>query len=187
MSQFYYTVASLPMLSYEEVPGLKVADYLDDCLKWLKPGEWEILKAATLEPETETVGVSGTGEEFRKWEISLRNELVQLRAASMSLEPEDFIVKNERFPDTASLAAHAFKQESPLDAEEALNRGRWQYLENLKVGHFFDLDYLVLYSLQLQILERKSCFVEETGFARYQEIYQNILNQLDDDAVGEQE
>ena len=52
-----------------------------------------------------------------------------------------FIVKSERYPDTASLAAHAFKQESPMDAEDALNRGRWQFLENLKVGHFFDLDY----------------------------------------------
>ena len=187
MSQFYYTVASLPMLSYENPPGLKFADFLDDCRKWMSSSEWTILSAATLEPSLDGEIPSDVAEEFRKWEISLRNELVHLRASAMGLEAEQFLVKGEKYTDTASLASHAFKQESPLDAEEALNRGRWQFLENLKVGHFFDLDFLVLYSLQLQILERKSCFVEETGFTRYQEIYQNILNQLDDDAVGVEE
>lgn len=187
MGQFYYTVASLPMLSYGEQPGLTVADYLADCHKWLKPAEWDLLSTATLVPDSTIESDSVSADEFRKWEISLRNELVLLRASAMGLEPDIFTKKSERYPDTASLAAHAFKQESPMDAEDALNRGRWQFLENLKVGHFFDLDFLILYSLQLQILERKSCFDEETGFARYQEIYQNILNQLDDDAVGEQE
>ncbi len=175
------------MLTYDLSPGLKYRDFMEDCRKWMSPSEWNILTAATLEPSLEGEVPSDVAETFRKWEISLRNELVHLRAAAMGLEAEQFLVKGERFTDTASLAAHAFKQESPLDAEEALNRGRWQFLENLKVGHFFDLDFLVLYSLQLQILERKSCFVEETGFARYQEIYQNILNQLDDDAVGVEE
>ena len=187
MSQFYYTVASLPMLSYDVPPGVKVSDFIEDCRKWMKPSEWETLSAATIEPAVDRETPSDVGEEFRKWEISLRNELVHLRAAAMGLESEQFLVKSDRYTDTASLAAHAFKQESPLDAEDALNRGRWQFLENLKVGHFFDLDYLVLYFLQLQILERKSCFVEETGYARYQEIYRNILNQLDDDAVGVEE
>ncbi len=187
MGQFYYTVASLPMLSYDEPSGLKVADYMADCRKWLKPVEWEMLSSAVLNPDTVKASISSVAEEFMIWEISLRNELVLLRAAAMGLEADNFIVKSERYPETASLAAHAFKQESPMDAEDALNRGRWQFLENLKVGHFFDLEYLILYSLQLQILERKSCFEEETGYARYQEIYRNILNQLDDDAVGERE
>jgi len=187
LGQFYYTIASLPMLSYDEHPVLKVADYLADCHKWLKPAEWDLFSSASLIPDSRMESESSVADEFRKWEISLRNELVLLRASAMGLDAEEFIEKSERYPDTASLASHAFKQESPMDAEDALNRGRWQFLENLKVGHFFDLDFLILYSLQLQILERKSCFDEETGFARYQEIYQNILNQMDDDAVGEQE
>ncbi len=175
------------MLSYDIPPGISFSDFLEDCRKWLKPSEWEILSAATLEPSADEAIALEVGEEFRKWEISLRNDLVHLRAAAMGLESEQFLVKSDRYSDTAALAAHAFKQESPLDAEDALGRGRWHFLENLKVGHFFDLDYLVLYALQLQILERKSCFVEETGYTRYQEIYQNILNQLDDDAVGVEE
>ncbi len=185
MGQFYYTVASLPMLNYEEPVDLKHSDYLDDCRKWLGPKEWEILESSLINPETEKE-FPGIAEAYRKWEISLRNELVALRAGALGLEAADYTVEGERFADTAALAAAAFKQESPLAAEDTLNKGRWEYIENLKVGHFFDLEFLVLYSLQLQILERKRCFDEETGFARYQEIYKNILSGMDDVAVGEE-
>jgi len=143
------------MLKYDEPPGLKVADYLADCRKWLKDDEWEILSSAVLVPQTEEGIFFGVVDEFRLWEISLRNELVMHRAAAMGLEADNFIVKSESFADTASLAAHAFKQESPMDAEEVLNQGRWQFLENLKAGHFFDLEYLILYSLQLQIFGKE--------------------------------
>jgi len=186
LGQFYYTVASLPMLNYDEPVSLKHSDYLEDCRKWLKPSEWSILESSLISPETEKE-FPGIAEEYRKWEISLRNELVSLRSAALGLEADDYKVEGERFADTAVLAAAAFKEESPLDAENTLNKGRWEYIENLKVGHFFDLEFLVLYSLQLQILERKSCFDEETGFTRYQEIYKNILSGIDDVAVGDQE
>ncbi|QEN07715.1 DUF2764 family protein [Oceanispirochaeta crateris] len=186
MGQFYYTVASLPMLKYDEPVDLKHSDYLEDCHKWLKPSEWDILKSSLINPETD-MEFPGIAEEYRKWEISLRNELVALRSSALGLEADEYTRKGDRFADTASLAAAAFKEESPLIAENTLNKGRWEYIESLKVGHFFDLEFLVLYSLQLQIIERKRCFDEETGFAKYQGIYKNILSGIDDVAVGEQE
>ncbi|MDA3955551.1 DUF2764 family protein [Oceanispirochaeta sp.] len=185
MGQYYYTIASLPLLNYDEPVDLKHSDYLEDCRKWLKPLEWSILKSSLINPETENEFL-GIAEEYRKWEISLRNELVVLRGAAIGIDPENYTIGGERFLDAAALAAAAFKEESPLVAENILNMGRWEYIENLKVGHFFDLEFLVLYSLQLQIVERKRCFDEETGFAKYQEIYKNILSGIDDVAVGEQ-
>lgn len=185
MGQFYYTVASLPLLQYEEPVDLKHSDYLEDCRKWLKPAEWDILRSSLINPETEKE-FPGIAEQYRRWEISLRNELVVLRSGALGLEADDYTVSGEHFSDTVALAAAAFKEESPLAAENALNKGRWEYIESLKVGHFFDLEFLVLFSLQLQILERKRCFNEETGYARYQEIYKNILSGIDDVAVGEQ-
>ncbi len=179
MAQYYYTVSSLPMLDYDDPGDLKYEDYLDECRKWLKPGEAAVLEASRISPERENT-LPGIAEVYRKWEISLRNELVLLRSASMGLNPEDFLAPSEPFPDTAALAASAFKEESPLEAENILNRGRWDFIESLKAGHFFDLEYLVLYSLQLQILERKRCFEEEAGFARYQEIYKNILSGIEE-------
>ncbi len=179
MAQYYYTVASLPLLDYEDPGDLKYEDYLDECRKWLPPREAAVLEASLISPETEKT-LPGIAEVYRKWEISLRNELVLLRAASLGLNPEDFLAPSEHFPDTAVLAASAFKEESPLEAENILNRGRWDFIESLKSGHFFDLEFLVLYALQLQILERKRCFNEEAGQARYQEIYKNILCGIED-------
>ncbi len=185
MGQFYYTVASLPLLNYDEPGELKYSDYLEDCQKWLKPDEWDTLESSLISPETEKE-LPGIAEKYRRWEISLRNELVALRAPAVGVEADSFTVPGERFSDTAALAAAAFKEESPLEAENILNRGRWDFIENLKVGHYFDLEFLVLYSLQLQIIERKRCFDEERGFDRYQEIYKNILSGIDEEAVGEQ-
>ena len=186
MGQYYYTVSSLPMLKYDEPEGMKYEDYLEDCHKWLKPMEWDILRSSLINPETERE-FPGIAEDYRKWEISLRNELIGLRSSALGLEGEAYKVPGEALADTAALATAAFKEESPMVAEDILNRGRWEYIENLKTGHFFDLEFLVLYSLQLQILERKRCFDEEIGYSRYQEIYNNILSGTEDIAVGEQE
>ncbi len=184
MGQFYYTVASLPLLRYGESISLTHQEYLEDCRKWLKPWEWRILKASTIVPETETE-FPGIAEAYRRWEVNLRNELVRLRAGAQGLSAETYQRKGESFPDTAVLAATAFKESSPLEAEDVLNRGRWDFIESLKTGHFFDLEFLILYSLQLQIAERRMKFEEEKGYARYQEIYQNILSGIDNIGIGE--
>jgi hypothetical protein len=41
-----------------------------------------------------------------------------------------------------------------LEAEKALDLERWQLLEELACGHYFDLDALLIYALKLLILER---------------------------------
>jgi hypothetical protein len=35
-----------------------------------------------------------------------------------------------------------------------LDEARWRMLEELCVGHYFDLDFLIIYALKLLILER---------------------------------
>jgi hypothetical protein len=43
---------------------------------------------------------------------------------------------------------------SVLDTEKSLDVYRWQKLEELGFGHFFDLDALVVYALKLMIVVR---------------------------------
>ncbi len=76
---------------------------------------------------------------------------------------------------TASAAAEAFSKDNPLDAELLLNNARWQFIEELSAGHFFDLEFLVAYRLKLQLQERRAMFEEEKGFAAYRGLYERVL------------
>ena len=50
-----------------------------------------------------------------------------------------------------------------LQAGEALFKLHWQFLDSLVPTSFFDLDYLTVYYLKLQLLERQQSFSCEAG------------------------
>jgi hypothetical protein len=55
---------------------------------------------------------------------------------------------------TAHIAINAYRKTSIIEAEKTLDAERWQYLDELSVGHYFDLDTLVIYAFKLLILEK---------------------------------
>ena len=68
-------------------------------------------------------------------------------------------------PALAEIARHLLALDSPLAADEELDRLRWRFLEELAFGHYFDLETLVIYRLKLRILERRARFDPATGAA----------------------
>jgi len=93
----------------------------------------------------------------------MRNELVKRRAPKLGLNAEDYMRGNEYDSACARIAEDVFQVESPFTAEEILDRARWRFLEELEIGHYFDIEKLVIYSLKLQILARRSLFSSEKG------------------------
>jgi len=79
---------------------------------------------------------------------------------------------------SAELAAEAAGMINPLEAESLLNRARWQFLEQLEVGHYFDVERLVVYSLKLQLLERIALYDREKGRERFEEIFGKLNEQI---------
>jgi hypothetical protein len=74
-----------------------------------------------------------------------------------------------------AVARDAFAQDSPLQAEDILNRGRWMYLDELEAGHYFDIDRILVYALRLQLLARKSLFDAEMGRQMFDKVYSEII------------
>lgn len=95
---------------------------------------------------------------LRKWysfEVALRNELVKIRASRKHKDHLKYIRSDSQ--DGLALihiALSAQRNPSPLEAERILDSQRWQVLEELAVGHYFDLDFLIIYAQKLLILER---------------------------------
>ncbi len=164
--QYYYVITSLPYLSLSEELPIRKDGFLANCKVYLKKTDFDILESVSLfDAEKDEVSLDVI-RCFFKWETSLRNSLVRLRAESLGLEPDEF-VRGEIFDHSqALLAEEAFNADSPLMAEEILNKARWRYLDELEFEHYFDIERLVIFFIKLQILERISSFDAEEGRER---------------------
>ncbi len=164
--QYYYVITSLPYLSLSEELPIRKDDFLANCQKYIKKTDFDILESISLfDAEKDEVSLDVI-RRFFKWETGLRNSLVRLRAESLGLEPDEFIRDEIVDHFQALLAEEAFNADSPLMAEEILNKARWRYLDELEFEHYFDIERLVIFFIKLQILERTSSFDAEEGRER---------------------
>jgi hypothetical protein len=96
---------------------------------------------------------------LQKWitfEVMLRNELVKVRALRKKLDPAKYM-RMDGYPESvyaAHIAINAYRRPSLLDAERTFDQERWRYLDELSIGHYFDLDTLIIYACKLKILEK---------------------------------
>jgi len=174
LRQYYFTVASLPMLRYNETPGITLDEFSGLCAQWLQHRDLQLVLNAGLNDLGAKDPSSPVLESWQRWETSLRNELVKLRAQKKGMDPQRYLrsyLFMTRMPETVQEAAG---MSNPLDSEMHLNRIRWNYLEELEVGHHFDPEKLVIYSLKLQLLERQRAMERRQGEERFHQIYSQI-------------
>ena len=157
MPAYYtYLISSLPMLSFSIKIPFGLEGFFAKCQGLIPGSEIELLRSACYQ-DSNALNTAATAS-LRKWadfEIALRNELVRARAGRKKIDPLKFV----RLPDSpqayiSHVAMVAYRSTSIMDAEKILDQERWNFLESLSFGHYFDFDYLLVYGLKLKILER---------------------------------
>lgn len=135
------------MLHFGMKPPLSYADFLDSCASELTQSGMDILR--------ETDYNNNFLKEWESFNRGLNNELVRTRAAKKGKDPNKYLREDSGMnPFIAPLAHWSVNQDSPMEAELYLDRVRWDKIEEIKTGHYFDIEYLLAYGLQLRILER---------------------------------
>lgn len=133
------------MLQFGMKPPVSYSDFIEECSHELSADEIRDLK-------------EDKSPLLKKWKIfdkGLRNELVRTRAVRRGKNPDNYLRDSYGIdPFIAPLAHWAVNQDSPMDAEKFLDKIRWEKIEEIKFGHYFDTEYLAAYGLELQILER---------------------------------
>jgi hypothetical protein len=173
---YYYTVSSLPFLTYEGDIRLAVEDFLSLCKDTLSPDDWEILSKVRLKDGDPPSG-SASFDSWTLGEKLLRLEIAKLRAQKLGRDADGL---PRIVPETQALVAAAraaVSEDSPAHAEDLILRFLWNFLDELEVGHAFDLDFLVVYYLRLQILELKKIRNKDEGRANFTSLYEAIRNQ----------
>ena len=157
MPAYYtYLISSLPMLNFSTRAPFSLEDFITKCKNLILEKEFEILRIVCQQDSYSLNSQRIVSlKQWANFEITLRNELVRARAGRKKIDPSKFL----RFPDSpqaeiSHLAMAAYRSTSILEAEKILDQGRWNFLEALSFGHYFDFDYLLVYGLKLKILER---------------------------------
>lgn len=157
MPKFYtYLIASLPMFNFGMRPPFSFERFLENCRPFIS--EEDFLLLSNLPMTIDEYGKSVRHPTIERWlafDTTLRNELVKIRAHSKKIDEAKYL-RGETPIDMAishtAMASH--KSTSILEAEKILDEARWQAFDDLGFGHYFDMDYLILYAYKLKILER---------------------------------
>ncbi|MDD5097507.1 MAG: DUF2764 family protein [Candidatus Omnitrophica bacterium] len=168
MPNYYiYLISSLPMLHFAARPALTLKGFLSSCADLLNPSELTLIQQAiSTDAYALNVCVPTTLLKWKEFDLSLRNELARARAIRKKIPVEKFLrPANLSDINITHIAQAAIRNPSILEAEKYLDLERWKVLDEISSGHYFDLDFLLVYALKLVILERweKINFCDKTG------------------------
>ncbi|MGB2705387.1 MAG: hypothetical protein WBC74_00795 [Candidatus Omnitrophota bacterium] len=168
---YTYLISSLPMLHFGRSKPFSFEKFLDMCAQSVSANDVEIIKSCA---GIERSPYDDSQSALKKWhafDTALRNALVKIRSARKHKDPDKYLRPDEyQNPHATNLAMNAYKNPSVLESEKILDEARWRALDELTVGHHFDIDFLILYAHKLLILEKwdkvnaadKSRILEET-------------------------
>jgi hypothetical protein len=154
MDKYYYLIASLPLLKFIEPASITEDDFLAQADKWLSREDFILLNRAGIDNFLYKPKDTPFLKRWKEFEYSTRTELALYRKA----KKRDSEYKLEK--DLYSIIQES---KNPLEIEIKLLRIRWDFLEEQEIEHFFDLDFLMVYYLKLQILVRLASFDKEKG------------------------
>jgi len=152
-SYYTYLISSLPMLHFQAKPPFSFERFIEICKDKIAEDDLNIIKLT--KDGYSYKGSQPTLKKWRAFDIALRNKLVKIRASRRHIDPLKYIRGDEYIePYIAHIAMNAHRTSSILEAERLLDHEKWQALDELAIGHYFDLDCLIVYAFKLLILER---------------------------------
>ncbi len=208
MAQYYYAVAALPGVSLDSEPPWTIEGFLEFTREQLTPTDYQTLRGASLEPsevadelgplrdgsestgnstgdgaepvsDADAVAGSGAALHWLRFERNLRNALIRVRTEDPNRQ-NAYLRSSDHIEDNYvhEIAREAHAAANPLDAEHVLDRARYRFLDELEVGHFFDIDRLVVYYLKLQLVTRRALQTAENGRSVFEKRYDSVLDQM---------
>lgn len=181
---YYYFAATLPHISYGDIPPISSDAFRERCEDLLLPSDAAMIHYCRYDPKLAVETVQPTGSEFidllMARERTLNLNLLYLRADRLKRpSPGD---PPHDVPRAEASAKAAFEMSDPLEAAIYIDQGRWGALDALVGIDYFGVNNIYAYLLKLQLLERRQYFNAEKGAAAYRERYESILNEYNSKA-----
>ena len=153
MSNYYYLVSQLPFLQFGVSPFITEETFLYEAKKWMSQEDFYLLAQVNVNGFVFVQSDPPLLKEFKIFERGMRQEFSEWRKA----------VKEGKDYKISSMFSSLVLEGNPLDIEKRILRARWDFLDDMEAGHFFDREALISFFLKLQILKRLFIFDKEKG------------------------
>lgn len=163
------------MLSFGIRPPFSFEVFLGKCGDLIPEKDIGILKDVSLGNDGIKNKKFAFLQSWNDFDTDLRNELVKIRVHHNYMEASKYL-RQPRYVSVETVHALTAVTRNPsvLDSEKSLDQIRWDFLEELAQGHYFDLEFLAVYSLKLRILEKW----ERINTADKKGLLEKILNNI---------
>ena len=175
---YYYLAAQLSGLGYEQAAPMSSHAFKELAGTLLNADDAKWLDYCVLDPGPAAVVEKNLPDFFvrwNEWERTLRINLARWRAARLK---RDISLYAPEYPmDAVNAAKSAAAMDSPLQAELFLDEARWAAIDSFQGFDCFHRNAVYAYLLKLLLLERRSRFRAEEGFAEYKGIYAAVMRE----------
>lgn len=184
-SDFFYLLSSLPLLRRNETPPLSYDDFMRQCREQLAANDLLQIELAQLLPPADAQAVRAPLlRDWYAWETFVRNILAEARARRKRIESARFQRPTDYFqPSDRKRVEEIFALSGAEEREVALLQLRWEHLDELESGHYYDLGVLLVYALRLQLLQRQASQESEAGGKRCQELLEGLQQGAEDGRI----
>ncbi len=160
MDKYYYLISQLPSLVFDKSSYMSKESFLDEAGKWMNARDVSLLSEVDFN-NTELNGkLPSDIQSYQNYEKAFRLEVEAWRKARKS----GLDYKPSLFP------ASMIKEGNPLEVEKKFLQTRWQFIDDMEKDHHFDLVFVMLYYLKLQILGRLMAFDKQKGIETFQKV-----------------
>ena len=165
MDKYYYFVSQLPTLTFGNEPEITIDYFLNEAQKWVSAKDLNILANVDINDFSYVKKTNKVLKKYKELESRLRTDIALWRDA----ERRDLDYKPQSF------SASLIKEKNPLEVEIKFMEKRWSFIDEMEREHHFDLGFIILYYLKLQILRRYFTFNKEMGLQKFQTLYEVSL------------
>lgn len=190
MNNYYYIVASLPVLSHEWKPGAETPqsirqDILEQCsgkdrqlVMLLEDGFVD----GNLTPDFYRTALAHRNRfirEYFRFDLSVRNAKVRYLNSALGRDPEkDTVVLDEdateeTFDEASSLDAILHGKDI-LERERGIDDLIWGKIDDLTTYDYFDIEAILGFLAKLHIVERWYTLDEQTG----REMFRKLVDEV---------
>ena len=171
---YYYLMASLPMLSLEGDLMTTSSQFMSLCQETLPESQYQQLEAVSLVPGV--VSCCSADTKWQAYETVLRNCVSRLISHKTKADPAPYLKEEvDAFMGLEKSIEDAFDGSNPMQAEKKLDGMRLYVLDDLATGHDFDFEALFIYRVKLLIVEKWNSLTKALGQEKVDKTVAQIL------------
>lgn len=174
MASYYYLVASLPMLHFEENPPISMERFLDSCEQSMGTRDYSLVRDLATGNLDSIKQECAFLTQWNNFIVTLKQSLHEARALALSRTDEHDSSANDKDFHIEEVVKLAMQTENPLESELLLMRFQWEKAEELLSTRVFDREVLFTYAIQLALLERKALFTPLEGNTEFKRLFSNL-------------